>query len=368
MQTALREVREPSPAVAIATALMLTGLLGAIVAGHMLPAGDAAGFAVRGGWQPVAWAPDGSALLARSGRLATIDRRGHTARLPDSVTDAQWLAGDGPRLAVSETVGDEERVVLRDLRTRVEQELLREDGISGFRVTADGAAWVAATEGGLVGGGALADIPGGGERATDVALSDDGSVVVFRHPASESPDSGVLAVSEGATGRIRVLDAVALDEGAPIAMSPSGRAVAVLGYLDGRGGLVIVPLDPLGPPTLVVPDAGPAAPVWAPNGEAVLVSRLSPAAPTLEIVVARLANAGGATVSALGPGGVAGWLDDATVLLVDPSGRLVRARVDASTTDTVGVGASASCRPAVAPDGTAAYCGRDGALRLLAPR
>jgi hypothetical protein len=141
-----------------------------------------------------------------------------------------------------------------------------------------------------------------------------------------------------------------------------------LGRLDGGGGLVIVPLDPLGPPTLVVPDAGPAAPIWAPNGEAVLVSRLSPAAQTLEIVVARLADVGGATVSAIGPGGVAAWLDDETILLVDPSGRLVHSRVDGSTSDTVGVGASPSCRPAVASDGTAAYCGRDGALRLLAPR
>jgi hypothetical protein len=347
---------------------MLIGLLGAVVVGHLLPAGDASGFAVRGGWQPVSWAPDGSALLARSQRLGTIDRRGRTARLPDSVSDAQWIGGTGARLAAAETVGDDERIVVRDMATGAEEELLRGDGITGFRATADGAGWVAATDAGVVGGGALANLPGSGERATDVAVSADGAVAVFRHLATESPNSGVLAVSEQLTGRLRVLDRVALDAGAPIAVSPSGRAVAVLGRLDGRTGLVVVPLDPLGPPTLVVPDAGPAAPTWSPGGEAVLVSRLSPAAPTLEIVVATLADAGGASVSAIGAGGVAGWLDDSTVLLVDPSGNLVRARADGTSLETVGVGANAACRPAVAPDGTAAYCGRDGALRLLAPR
>ena len=317
------------------------------------------------GWRPVAWSPDGAALLVQRQRtFAVVDAAGRLEAL--QAEQADWWPGDARTLSLVVRAPDAQRnLVLRSLRGGPEQLVIRLAEIDVVGWSPDGQTFAVSGTGGifvgLTGGTANRLTP---TRTRLLGLSAGGSLLAYRERAGRS-ESGPLVVVDLLRNSRSTLAGSLLRPGDRLAWGPGGRFLAFTGSVGDQEGMFLFS-PAAASATLILAAADPGSVRWSPNGLWLAASRLPAAGPTSEVVAIRV-RPDGVQVRPLGPGRATAWRPDAELLVtVDPAGGLVGYPLDGTAPTTFASDADPRCDPTWS-DGSEriAYCASDTRIRII---
>jgi Tol biopolymer transport system component len=350
------------------TLVIVTGLVAAIILGQGV--GRARPLATGGSetsiaadWRPLAWSPDGSALLVRSGSQVAVVA-GETVGEPVDARWAGWWPGEGharTRVSLGDGGG---RLVIDTVEG--EREVTRQGAIATAAWSGDGQRWALGNGANLRYGRLDGRETGRNQgRYSAVAWSPAGDRAAARFvPDAELPDRGHLRVLDPAGGPPLQLTSAVLAASDRFAWSPDASRIAFTArFGEATRGLYLVAADGSAPATHLADDVDPASVRWSADGAWLAASRAIAGAG--EVFAVRIGG-GQATITPLGPGGVTGWDPHGHRLLtVDANGSLVLVDIATQVRTVLAAGADPACTPAWSGGSLPriAYCGGDGTLR-----